>query len=153
MTAAHRIAASVLAVACTVTGCVGHARTTDAYRGKASHSAEEAASALQTALLSVQLSAKGNMLDAYLETVLSQAEDDFSSIEQQFDSIQPPNTDAADQLQSRLDDLLTKGSDTLSQLRILARRDDQAEMVKTAGDIPALVTKFTKFTKFQQATA
>jgi hypothetical protein len=150
MTAQRRIAVCILAAAVTLTGCVGNARTTDAYRGKASHSAEEAASALQTALLSVQISAKGNLLDSYLEIVLSQAEDDFSSIEQQFDSIQPPNTKAADQLRSKLDDLFTEGSDSLSQLRILARRDDQAEMVKTAQDIPKLVDKFTTF---QEATS
>ena len=149
MSAVRSIAACVLA-AVALSGCVGNARTTDAYRGKASHSAEEAASALQTALLTVQISANGDMLDNYLETVLSQAEVDFGSIEQQFDSIQPPNTTAADQLRSKLDDLFTKGSDALSQLRILARRDDQAEMVKTARDIPALVTKFTAF---QQATS
>jgi hypothetical protein len=149
MNSARVIAASI-ALTATLSGCVGNARTTDAYRGKASHSAQEAASALQTALLTVQISANGDMLDNYLQTVLSQSEDDFGSIEQQFDSIQPPNTDAADQLRSKLDNLFTKGSDALSQLRILARRDDQAQMVKAAHAIPALVTKFTAF---QQATS
>jgi hypothetical protein len=77
-------------------GCVGHARTTGAYRGKAHLSAAAAESALQTAKLAVDSSASDNLLDAYLETVLGQAEDDFGSVQQQFDSIQPPNTAEAD---------------------------------------------------------
>lgn len=128
-----------------LTGCVGHARTTGAYRGKAHLSAQAAASALQTARLAVQSSAKGNLLDTYLETVLSQSEDDFGSVQQQFDSIQPPNTSEADRLRDRLDTLLTRGSSTLSDLRIAARRDLQGEMVKTAQDIPPLVAKLNTF--------
>jgi hypothetical protein len=128
--------AGVLAVS--LSGCVGHARTTGAYRGKAHLSAEAAVSALQTAKLAVDSSAKGNIFDTYLETVLSQAEDDFSSVQQQFDSIQPPNTSQADRLRDRLDTLLTRGSSTLADLRIAARRDQQVEMIKTAADIPPL---------------
>jgi hypothetical protein len=147
MTARRRAAAGLVVIiaAVALSGCVGHARTTGAYRGKATHTADAATSALQTALLAVQTSAKGNLLDPYLETVLSQAEDDFSSVEQQFDSIQPPNTAEADRLRDRLDTLLTQGADTISQLRILSRRDDQAEMVQTAADIPAIVDKLNAF--------
>jgi hypothetical protein len=126
-------------VSVTLAGCVGNARTTGAYRGKASHTAKAAVSALQTALLAVQISHEGNMLGPYLETVLSRAEDDLGSVQQQFDSIQPPNTAEADRLRSRLDALLSKGSDTLSQLRILSRRAEQAELEKTAEDIPDVV--------------
>jgi hypothetical protein len=145
-----RLVAALLVAVVALAGCVGMARTTPAYRGKASHTAGAAVSALQTALLSVQLSAKGNMLGKYLQTVLSQAEDDFSSVQQTFDSIQPPNTAEADRLRSRLDDMLAKGSDTLSELRILSRRADVKGMVQTAEDIPPLVDKLTKF---QEATA
>jgi chromosome segregation ATPase len=128
-------------------GCVGHARTTPAYRGKASLTADAAISALQTAKLTVDISAKGNMLGRYGETVLSQAEDDFGSVQAQFDSIQPPNTKEADDLRSRLDDLLSQGSDMLSQLRILSRRAEEKEMEKTAESIPGLVDKLDKFSQ------
>jgi hypothetical protein len=131
-------------------GCVGNARTTGAYRGKASHTAGAAISALQTAALAVDTSKKGNILGLYLKTVLSQAEKDFGSVQQQFDSIEPPNTKQADDLRDRLDKLLTSGSDTLSQLRIDARRADQTELEKTAEDIAPLVEKLTEF---EQATA
>jgi hypothetical protein len=134
-----------IAVLVTLAGCVGNARTTGAYRGKAHRSAQAAASALQTALLAVRTSAKGNLLDSYLETVLSQSEDDFSSVEQQFDSIQPPNTATADDLRDRLDTLLSKGSSTLADLRIAARRDQQAEMIRTSQVIPPLVVKLNAY--------
>jgi hypothetical protein len=139
-----------LVLAAVLCACVGHARTTGAYRGKASNSAKQAISSLQTALLAVQISEKGNMLGPYLETVLGQAEDDFGSVQEQFDSIQPPNTAEADKLRDTLDSLLSDGSDTLSQLRILSRRADEHGLVQTAADIPKLVDKLNAF---QQATS
>jgi hypothetical protein len=126
-------------------GCVGNAATTPAYRGKAHLSAEAAVSALQTAKLAVDTSAKGNLLDTYLEIVLSQAEDDLGTVQQQFDSIEPPNSVEADRLRDRLDALLTRGTGVLADLRIAARRDEQAEMIKTAADIPALADKLDAF--------
>jgi len=133
------VAGTVLA---TLTACVGNAATTGAYRGKVHLSAEAAASALQTAKLAVDSSAKGNLFDGYLEVVLSQAEDDLGSVQQQFDSIQPPNSAEADRIRDRLDTLLTRGASVLGDLRIAARRDEQGEMIKSAADIPALADKF-----------
>lgn len=144
MTRRGRGAALVLLIGMlllTLTGCVGNARTTGAYRGKAHLSAEAAISSLETALLAVQTSAKGNLFGSVLEVTLSQAEDDFGSVQQQFDSIQPPNTSEADKLRSRLDDLLTRGASTLADLRIAARRDQQDLMVHTAQDVQPLVDK------------
>lgn len=140
--ARHAAVGGLLTVSLALAGCVGNAATTGAYRGKANLSAEAASSALQTALLAVQTSAKGNLFDSYLEVTLSEAEDDFGSVQQQFDSIQPPNTAEADNIRDRLDTLLTKGASTLADLRIAARRDQQDLMIKTARDIPPLVSKF-----------
>jgi hypothetical protein len=134
----------VALVAALGSGCVGNAATTPAYRGKASHSAKAAASALQTALLAVQLEKKGKMLGGYLDVVMSRAEDDFSSVQQQFDSIQPPNSDEADQIRDQLDKLFTSGTQILSQLRILERRDDKIALTKVATGIPGLVGKLNK---------
>ena len=128
-----------------LTSCVGNAATTGAYSGKAHLSAEAAASALQTAKLAVDSSAKGNLFDSYLEIVLSQAEDDLGSVQQQFDSIQPPNTTEADRIRDRLDTLLTRAASILADIRITARRDQQAAMIKTAAGIPALADKFDTF--------
>jgi hypothetical protein len=136
-----RLLAALALVAAFATGCVGNAATTGAYRGKASHSAKAAVSALQTALLAVQLEKKGKMLGGYLDVVMSRAEDDFSSVQQQFDSIQPPNSDEADRIRDQLDKLFTSGTQILSQLRILERRDDKIALTKVATGIPGLVGK------------
>jgi hypothetical protein len=137
----RRTAGLLMLIGLLVSACVGNAATTGAYRGKAHLSAESAISALETALLAVQTSAKGNLFDATLEVTLSQAEDDFGSVQQQFDSIQPPNTDEADRIRDRLDKLLTQGAGTLSDLRIAARRDQQQLMIHTAQDVQPLVDK------------
>ncbi|HJQ42580.1 MAG TPA: hypothetical protein VJ831_05820 [Jatrophihabitantaceae bacterium] len=136
--------AALPALLLTLAACVGPAPTTEDYLGKARHSADSAVSALQTALLAVDSNRKGNLFAAYLDVLLSEAEDDFGSVQQQFDSIQPPHTDRADRIRSQLDTLLSKGSDTLSQLRILERRDESRLLVKTAAGIPPLVDKLTK---------
>jgi hypothetical protein len=148
VTLARRAAAVALTVGTllsALTGCVGNAQTTGAYRGKAHLSAEAAVSALQTAKLAVDSSAKGNLFDGYLEIVLSQAEDDLGSVQQQFDSIQPPNSAEADRLRDRLDTLLSRGASVLADLRIAARRDEQSTMIETAADIPMLADKLDAF--------
>ena len=143
----RRIGASALtgALVLSLTGCVGNAATTPAYRGKAHLSAEAAVSALETAKLAVDSSAKGNLFDGYLEIVLSQAEDDLGTVQQQFDSIQPPNSAEADRIRDSLDTLLTRGGTLLADIRIAARRDEQQLMIKTAGDIPKLTDKLNAF--------
>src|SRR3954452_15145980 len=85
------LAGLLLALLCTA--CVGPARTTSTYQGKAGHTAEAALSQLQTALLAVSSSTHGNMLHSYLLVVLSESEDNFSSIQTTFDSIQPPDSE------------------------------------------------------------
>lgn len=135
----------VAALVASLTSCVGNAASTAAYRGKAHLSAQAAASALQTAKLAVDSSAKGNLFGGYLDVVLSQAEDDLGTVQQQFDSIQPPNTGEADRVRNRLDTLLTRAASVLADLRIAERRSEQPEMIKTAAGIPALADKFGTF--------
>jgi hypothetical protein len=128
-----------------LSGCVGPARTTHTYESKAVRTANDSLSELQTALLSVDTSLRGRMMHAYLETVLSQSEDAFSSIQNTFDSIQPPDTAQADQLRDSLDTLLSDGSDGLAQLRILVRRHDNAQLAAEAKKLVATADGLDKF--------
>ncbi|MEP7179679.1 MAG: hypothetical protein ABI775_11355 [Pseudonocardiales bacterium] len=84
-----------------------------------------------------EASLRGRMMHAYLLTILSESEDAFSSIQNTFDSIQPPATVRADQLRDSLDTLLSDGSDGLTQLRILARRQDNHELAGQAHKLTA----------------
>jgi hypothetical protein len=130
-------------VAVGLTACVGPAPTTSQYEGKAAHTAADALSQLETARLAIENSAR--MPTPYLTTVLSESEDAFGSIQTTFDSIQPPDDPAADQLRSDLDDLLSAGSDGLAQMRILARRDDTAGMRSTARQLAATAAGLERF--------
>lgn len=130
-----------------LSGCVGSARTTASYEGKALRTAQDGLSVLHTALLSVQTSLSGRMMQAYLETVLSESEDAFSSIHATFDSIQPPNTDTSDQLRDSLDNLLADGADGMAQLRVLARRQDSSALAAEARKLVATTERLGKFVK------
>ena len=138
-------AASALVVVLTLSGCVGPARTTATYEDKAVRTANDSLSALETALLSVQTSLRGRLMQAYLETVLSESEDAFSSIQSTFDSIQPPDTDRADQLRDSLDKLLADGADGMAQLRILARRQNTGQLAAEAHKLAATADGLDNF--------
>jgi hypothetical protein len=140
-------AGSAVVMALALNGCVGPARTTATYEGKALRTAQDSLSQLQTALLSVRTSLRGRMMQTYLETVLSESEDAFSSIQATFDSIQPPDTDVADQLQDDLDQLLSDGADGMSRLRILARRQHTDQLAAEELKLSATAIGFKKFVR------
>jgi hypothetical protein len=128
-----------------LSGCVGPALTTQSYVGKAVHTANDGLSELQTALLTVDASLHGRLMQAYLVTVLSESEDAFSSIQTTFNSIQPPDSDEADQLRDRLDRLLSDGVDGLAQLRILARRQDTIQLAAEADKLAVTADELNRF--------
>lgn len=65
--------------------------------------------------------------------MLVEAEEDAGAAQGTFGGIQPP-----DQLRGCLDDLLTKATDTLAELRIAARRGRFAELPELAEPLPRL---------------
>jgi len=137
----------MLAGAALLNGCVAPAPTTSAYEGKATRTAQDAGAQVQTARLAAGAALADRMPQAYLETVLSQAEDGFGSIQDTFDSVQPPDDPTADQLRDTLDTLLTAGSDGLGQLRIAARREDRAQVeatVRSLGPVAAALQRFAE---------
>jgi hypothetical protein len=108
---------------------VGPARTFDSYEHKARHTAETALSAVQTGRLGVRAAKHDDTFAPYLSVLVSNAEDEASSAQTTFDSVQPPN-DRSDNLRDDLDPLLTRAVDALSQARIAARRADFDEVAK-----------------------
>lgn len=139
------VAAATFLAVLALSGCVGPARTTSTYEGKAVRTANDSLSALEAALLSVQTSERGRVTQAYLETVLSSSEDAFSSIQNTFDSIQPPDTARAAELREGLDKLLSAGSDGIAQLRILARQQHRADLYAEAHTLAATADALDKF--------
>lgn len=151
MTGRRRLGLSLIAAALLVSACVGPATTSSAYEGKAHRAAEDALSAVETSLLVVSTHQRGNLLQNYFETMLSQAEDDISSIQGSFDSIQPPNSPASDKLRDQLDTLLSAGVSGIAQLRISARREDDAALAQAADQLKPTATKLTQFAQAHSA--
>jgi len=137
----------VMAAALVLAGCVGPARTTSAYEGKATRTANDALSQVQTARLTVQASLQGKMLQSYMETVLSDAEDALSSIQATFGSIQPPDTARADRLRDDLSKALGDASDALGQLRIEARRQHSDKLASEVAALGPIADKLETFSK------
>ncbi|MBA3339207.1 MAG: hypothetical protein H0T54_05590 [Geodermatophilaceae bacterium] len=75
---------------------MGPAPNTGAYEEKALLAAQTCLSEVETAILAVQTSTQDRLPASYLETILGESEEAASSIQSQFDSIQPPDTATAD---------------------------------------------------------
>jgi len=116
-----------------------------AYEGKAARTASAALSQVETARTAVAASQRGRLPRAYLEVVLSRAEDDFGSVQQAFDSVQPPDDPAADRIRAALDALLSDGADGLGALRIAARRQDTGELAGTAHALELVASGLSTF--------
>jgi hypothetical protein len=87
------------------------------------------------------------VLKSYLEVTLSGAETAFGSIQTTFDSIQPPKSEAADHLRSKLDAILSDGADGLATLRIAARRGDTATLVSVSKGLDDVSRKLLDFSE------
>jgi hypothetical protein len=138
------LAASAL-VACA--GCILPARSFGAYEEKAAATAETVASAVQNANLAVSLADKRDAFTPYITTLLQESEDDASSAQSTFESIQPPD-DASIELADALGTILDGAVDTLGELRVAARRGRFDEL---PGARPALADAATRLDAFLKA--
>jgi len=137
---------SWVAVLLLVGACTGPVRTSPVYESKAGQTAATAASAVQTALLAVDAAEGDKAFGRYLTQLLVEAEEDAGSAQGTFDGIQPPDQ-RADELRSRLDELLTEATGTLADLRIAARRGRFAELPELAKPLPGVAAKLDDFAK------
>ncbi len=136
----------VVAVVLLAAGCTGPVRSSNVYESKAGQTAAAVASAVQTAALAVDAARGGKAYGRYLTQVLVEAEEDAGSAQGTFDGIQPPDQ-RADELRSRLDELLGQATDTLANLRIAARRGSFAELPELARPLPKVAAELDDFAK------
>jgi len=134
----------VVTVPVLLSACVGAAPSLGSYEGKAGATAQDMRSAVETARTTVALARSGRAFRAYLSEVFRYAEDDATAIQAAFDSIQPPDG-AADDLRTRLDDLLSHAVSTLSDLRIAARRGDLGSLLRAASPLAQLSSDLDAF--------
>jgi hypothetical protein len=125
-------------------GCTGPVRSSNVYESKAGQTARTVASAAQTALLATDAGRGDKAYGRYLAQVLAEAEEDAGAAQGTFDAIQPPDQ-RADELRSRLDELLTEATGALADLRIAARRGRFAELPELARPLGQVAGKLGDF--------
>jgi hypothetical protein len=135
---------SWLAIVLLLGACTGPVRSTNVYESKAGATAETVASAVETARLAVDAAGQDKAFGRYLAQVLAEAEEDADAAQGTFDAIQPPDG-RADELRDHLDELLSRASDTLAELRIGARRGDTAELAGPAAALAELADRLHTF--------
>lgn len=122
----HRVSRSavlLLLAAAVTAGCAGPSRTESDYRHKVANSAQAIGSSVGTAIVAVHAAANDHAQAPYLSVVLSQADDDASSVVDQLDTVQPPSA-AMDRLRTKADALFQHAVTVLDDLRIAVRRGE-----------------------------
>ena len=144
------LTATALVAACAA--CVqpvGPARTFDSYKHKAKSTAERALSSVETGRLAARTAKHDDTFAPYLAVLLSDVENEATGAQSTFDSVQPPNK-RSDQLRDRLDPLLTRATDALSQARIAARRADFDEVARQARPLARSSVELNRFVEAQK---
>jgi hypothetical protein len=138
--------ASLLVIA---TACVAPARSFGAYEGKATTTAQDALSAVETVRLAVVAAAKKDAFGPYLSIVISDAEDTATSVQGTFDSVQPPDP-RSDRLRQDLDDRLQDAISVLSDLRIAIRRGETRALSSRMDDLTKAANLLRQFHEAHQ---
>ena len=138
--------ALALLLALLTASCVSPSRTDRDYELKAGNSAKAVASSVATALLGVEAARRHRATGPYLSVLLGSAEEDASSVQSQFDSVQPPSAQA-DAQRAKLDDLLSQAVAGLSQLRITVRRGELDKLDATARPLRGVLVQLRKLSE------
>jgi hypothetical protein len=134
---------TALSIVLALAACVGPARSGDVYRSKGQNSAATTLSAVRTAEFVVHALEEDGLFWPQVSVALAEAADQASTTQQTFASIQPPDA-SLDRYRRHLDRLLTRAATALGEMRIAARRTDQAGVVAHAAPLEAIATKLER---------
>jgi hypothetical protein len=123
---------------------ISPARTADAYRHKAKDTAESVLSSVQVARLAARVGTRGDAFGPYVSVLLSESDTGVAKAQGVFESVQPPDA-RSDAVRARLDEILARSSDTVSRLRITARRGELDRLERQARPLRHLAEKLRKF--------
>jgi hypothetical protein len=127
----------------TLTACAGPTTGAHDYRLKLANTAESLESSAQTVIMAADLLDRGRAFQPYAADVISDAEDDASSVQQTFDSRQPPTTDS-DQLRQQADKTINDVVSAISDARIAARASEISDLTDAAGQLRKLLSDLQK---------
>jgi hypothetical protein len=126
-----RVSLPWLVMAFAAMSCVAPAVTEEDYRDDVSSTASAMASVAESALLTVDVGARGAAPRAYLSLRLTESERDARSITTAFGSVQPPSP-ALDRLRAAILDRLDLVATLIEELRIAARRGELTRLPEIA---------------------
>ena len=132
-----------VALAVVLAACVGPARDFPTYEEKAVETAESARSAVETARLAIRL-ADGRAFPPTITVIVEEAEEDLDATQGTFDSVQPPDA-RSDRIRDQLDRILSEATDTVSRMRIAARRAQLQGLHAYAGPLEELSNRLQDF--------
>jgi hypothetical protein len=141
------VAVVVLAAACALfigLHPLSPARTFHDYENKAKDTAESVRSSVQTARLTSENASRGRLFGTYASVSLSESDAAIGGAQATFNSIQPPDA-RADDMRSDLDDLISRASDTVSDLRIRARRGETSSLARAAEPLAGIADDLDAF--------
>lgn len=119
MTRAERVmCAATLVFLC---ACVGPSRTEWDYERKVANSAEAVASAVESALLTVETVQAGKAPPPYVSLRLSESEESVHAVETALGTVEPPDP-SLDDLRSEALAVIGDAADVLEELRLAAYR-------------------------------
>jgi hypothetical protein len=138
-----RRAAVVVLGAVLASGCVSPSRTDRDFELKAGNSAKAVASSVATALLGVRAAKEHKATGPYLSVLFGGTEKDTSSVQAQFDGVQPPSN-RADEIREALDEQLSAALETLQKLRITVRRGELDQLDQVAAPLREVLPELRK---------
>jgi hypothetical protein len=125
----------VMATAALSAACAGPTTDLSDYQHKAANTAQSLASEVQTALLTGGLVVDRRVSLRYAATTVGRVEDDASSVQETFDSRQPPDEHAADDLRDRIDAAIEDATSAISDMRIAIRRGSDDEIRQALAEL------------------
>jgi hypothetical protein len=130
-------------LAAVLAACAGPTRGSADYRLKLANTAEALESSAATVVMAAGLAGDRKAFDPYVAVVISQAEDDAASVQQTFDSRQPP-TQATDQLREHADQTIEQVVSAITDARIAARSGDTTALADSAEELRDLMPELQK---------
>ncbi|MFL5737792.1 MAG: hypothetical protein ACJ76P_10695 [Actinomycetota bacterium] len=134
----------ICTLAMVASACVGPARTFSVYEAKAVVSVEQAVSAVQSVHVAISQALDDRNFAPYLSETMHDAEEDVTTAEGHFSSIQPPDA-ASIRLRNEATALLHRASTAVEGARIAIRSDDVLTLRGLNGDLPSLVSTLNRF--------
>jgi hypothetical protein len=121
-------------VALALVACLGPARTSDVYAGKAENSIETARSGVETTLAAIDVAVGRGAFAPFVAITIQDADAAVAGAESGFASIQPPDQ-ASDELRQRVLPVLSEAADVVGRARIAARRVDVSALAGLRGEL------------------